>query len=453
MFLLSKRIIMINKVISTIKKYNMILPGKTVVAAVSGGSDSMAMLFILYKLQHQLDFELKAAHVNHGIRGEQADSDERFVKDYCASNGIELETLEANVIAESDRLGVGLEEAGRKVRYDFFASFGKDVIVSTAHNATDRAETFLFNFARGSALRGLGSIPPVRDNFIRPLIECSKSEIECFCKENEIPFVTDVTNSDVTYSRNRIRHNVLPELRFVNPSLETSALRCIDSLREDELFLSELADNLISESKIGTAYDAKLLNNAPNPVKKRAVIKIVESVCGITPERICVEKICSILSRGGYWQINADFSVRVRSGRLEFPSDCAVCFESVPFTEGTVTIGKAQVNCVVCKKEEINCSQKVSNGDSIYVLNYDKIQSGLIFRSRICGDKISLKNRGCTKTLKKLFNELSIPPEKRNEIIILADDEGLLFVEGIGVDSRALPDSDTKNVLVVKIRR
>ena len=444
---------MINKVISTIDKYNMILPGKTVVAAVSGGSDSMAMLFILKKLQERYGFVLRAAHVNHGIRGDEADKDELFVRRYCSAEGIPVDVLSADVIVEAERLGIGLEEAGRKVRYDFFDSFGKDVLVSTAHNATDRAETFLFNFARGSALRGLGSIPPVRENFIRPLIDCSKAEIELFCKENSIPFVTDVTNSDVAYSRNRIRHNVLPELRTVNQSFEVSASRCIDSLREDEAFLSGLADNLISESKNGNFYDAVILKNAPDPIKKRAVIKIIESVCGITPERVCVEKICDILSCGGSWQINREFTVRVRNGKLEFPDAEESVFESVPFCEGELILGNAKVNSVIYKKKEIDCSQKVSNGDSIYFLDYGKIKSGLTFRCRSNGDKISLKKRGCTKTLKKLFNELAIPPEKRNSLVVLADELGVLLVEGVGVDSRVMPDSDTEIVMIVKINR
>ncbi len=444
---------MINKVVSTIDKYNMILPGKTVVAAVSGGSDSMAMLFILKKLQERYSFVLRAAHVNHGIRGDAADKDELFVRRYCSAEGIPVDVLSADVIVEAERLGIGLEEAGRKVRYDFFDSFGKDVLVSTAHNATDRAETFLFNFARGSALRGLGSIPPVRENFIRPLIDCSKAEIELFCKENSIPFVTDVTNCDVAYSRNRIRHNVLPELRTVNQSFEVSASRCIDSLREDEAFLSGLADNLISESKNGNSYDAVILKNAPDPIKKRAVIKIIESVCGITPERVCVEKICDILSRGGSWQINREFTVRVRNGKLEFPDAEESAFESVPFCEGELILGNANVNSVIYKKEEIDCSQKVSNGDSIYFLDYGKIKSGLTFRCRINGDKISLKKRGCTKTLKKFFNELAIPPEKRNSLVVLADELGVLLVEGVGVDSRVMPDSDTEIVMIVKINR
>lgn len=444
---------MIDKVISTVKKYDMILPGKTVVAAVSGGSDSMAMLFILKNLQKIFDFNLIVAHVNHGIRGEQADADERFVKNYCDANGIAVEILKADVIAESKRLGTGLEETGRKVRYEFFASFGKDVLVSTAHNATDRAETFLFNFARGSGLRGLGSIPPVRDNFIRPLIDCTKAEIEFFCEENNIPFVTDVSNNDVTYSRNRIRHNVLPELRTVNSSFEASASRCIDTLREDELYLSELADKLVSETQTAGGYDASVLNNAPAPVKKRAVIKIIESHCGVTPERFAVDEVCAILSAGGSRQINGGLNVRVRNGKLEFPEQKHTPFEKIMFSEGAVTLGNAEVISSVIDAKEINCLQNVSKGDLIYCLDYDKIQGELFFRCRENGDKISLKKRGCTKTLKKMFNELAIPPEKRGSLVILSDSAGVLLVEDVGVDSRVEPNGRTEKVLMLRINR
>ncbi len=444
---------MINKVISTVNKYEMLSDCKTVVAAVSGGSDSMAMLFILQKLREVYGYKLIAAHVNHGIRGEQADADECFVVDYCTENGIEVNVLKADVIAEAERFSWSLEEAGRKIRYEFFASFGKDVLVATAHNATDRVETFLFNFARGSALRGLGSIPPVRDNFIRPLIDCSKAEIESFCEENCIPFIIDATNSDVCYSRNRIRHNVLTELRAINPSLEASASRCIDALREDEHFLSGLADGLVYDAETEKGYDASVLNNAPISIKKRAVIRIVETVCGVTPERTGVDEICSILANGGSRQINGGILVRVRCGMLEFPNGNEPSFETVPFSLGSVRAGNSEIVSEILKIKDTNCLQKVSKSVLTYYLDYDKIHGNMLFRCRESGDKISLKNRGCTKTLKKLFNELSIAPEKRNNLVILSDDAGVLLVEGVGVDSRVEPDENTSLVLAVKINR
>lgn len=444
---------MINKVISTIEKYNMFSSAKTVVAAVSGGSDSMAMLFILENLQKQYGFNLIAAHVNHGIRGDRADSDEMFVRDYCNNNRIEFDVLKANVIDEASRLGMGLEETGRKIRYEYFSSFGKDVIVATAHNATDRVETFLFNFTRGSALRGLGSIPPVRDNFVRPLIECSKAEIEAFCKISNIPFVTDATNNDVVYSRNRIRHNVLPQLRCINSALEVSAMRCIESLCEDETYLSDLANEIVNNSKVTNGYDAAVVNNSPLPIKKRAIIKIIESDLGVTPDRKSVDEICYILAHGGSRQINGGFKVRVRNGVFEFPDECGRSLEKILFSEGSIKFGNAEVVSVLCTAEEINCSQNVSNEALIYYLDYDKIQGEISIRSRESGDKISLKSRGCTKTLKKIFNELAVIPEIRNTLVILSDAAGVLLVEGVGVDSRVEPDKSTKNILAVNILR
>ena len=195
---------MIDKIRETIKKYNMIPDGATVVCAVSGGSDSMVLLNALNTLKNEYNFRLIAAHVNHGLRGESADRDENFVNGKCSEMGIEIRILRADVASLAKDSGTGLEECGRKVRYDFFNSLGENVIIATAHNLSDRVETFLFNFTRGSALRGLCSIPPVRDNIIRPLIDCSKEEILDFCQSYSIEYVTDETNSDVRYSRNRI---------------------------------------------------------------------------------------------------------------------------------------------------------------------------------------------------------------------------------------------------------
>lgn len=411
----------------------------------------MAMLHILSELKSTLNFTLKAIHVNHCIRGEDADSDERFVEKYCSENGIPLTVCRCNVVALSEEWGVGLEEAGRKVRYNLFEEYGKDSLVATAHNLTDRVETFLFNFTRGSALRGLGSIPPVRDNFIRPLIDCSKAEIEEYCAENGVPYVTDKTNSDTVYSRNRIRHNVLSELREINPSLEKTASRCFDSLREDEAYLSQCADELVLRCRKGESFDADILAAAPAPVKKRAIIRIVESVCCVTPEYKSVEEICVILSHGGARQINGGRVVRIRGGMLEFPEKSDERIDEIALECGNFKIGKRNVTVSIVNKEEINSLQNILNKNQFYYIDYDKIIGKAVFRSRNAGDMLSLRRRGCTKSLKKLFNELSVPPEKRDSVIVLSDDSGVLLVDGIGVDARAEITESTERILCIGI--
>lgn len=431
---------MINKVKSAVEKYDMLSEGATVVCAVSGGSDSMALLNILNALKSEYGIKLLAAHVNHGLRGETADRDERFVRAKCSEMDVELHVLKADVAKKAKENGMGIEECGRQVRYEFFNSLGDDVIIATAHNLSDRTETFLFNFTRGSSLRGLCSIPAVRDNIIRPLIDCTKDEINSFCRDNSIEYVTDETNSDVIYSRNRIRHNVVSQLREINPSFEKCASRCIDSLNEDEMFLISLAKETVNNAETYCGYDAKILIDSALPILRRALIMIVEKETGVTPEFRSLEKIIGILGESGNIQINGGVTVRVRKGVLDFPS-CSF------------GLGDVKIETEIINIKDTNNLQNISKQDLEYFLDYDKIHGRMFVRSREAGDRISLAARGCTKSLKKLFNELSVPPEKRDSIAVVADDDGLLILEGIGIDRRAVVTKETKKVMIVKITR
>lgn len=443
---------MIDKVKSTIEKYRMLTEGSTVVAAVSGGSDSMAMLSVLNAIKDEYKINLCAAHVNHCLRGEDADSDERFVHKKCAELGIELFVKRADIAKMAAEQGIGFEECGRNVRYDFFNSLGEKVIIATAHNLSDRAETFLFNFARGSSLRGLCSIPPVRENIVRPLIDCTKAEILDFCEQNSVEYVTDATNTDVKYSRNRIRHNVITELQKINQSFEQGASRCIDSLNEDEAFLSSLADDLIRNAVCIGGYNAEVLAAAPVPVKKRAVVRIIESAKGVTAESRFISKICELLSASGRMQINGGITVRVRKGILDFPDEDGELLDEQPLESNTL-FGGAKIVTANINTAEINNLQNISKQGLEYFLDCDKIHGKVIVRSRRDGDKITLASRKCTKTLKKLFNENSVPPEKRNSVAVFADENGVILVEDAGVAQRVAIEKETKNILKITINR
>ncbi len=440
---------MIDKVKARIK--DMIPEGATVVAAVSGGSDSMAMLSILNEIRDEMGFSLCAAHINHCLRGEAADGDEKFVRDKCAEMGIELYVKRADVAKLASEQGIGLEECGRNVRYEFFNSLGDDIIIATAHNLSDRVETFFFNFARGSALRGLCSIPASRDNIIRPVIDCTKDEILEYCAKNGIEYVTDATNDDVAYTRNRIRHNIVKEFRLINPSFEASAGRCISAVNEDEEFLSSLAYDAVEKAKCEGGFSAQMLDSSAMPVKKRALINIIESCKGITPEYKFIDKICTLLKNGGSMQINGGVIVRVRRGVLDFPSvSCGI-----PETElrKKIDLGFAVITAEFINREEINNLQNISNSVLEYYLDCDKIHGRAVVRSRSEGDSITLASRKCTKTLKKLFNELAIPPEKRDGIAVFADDEGVFLVEGAGISRGVAVDKNTKKVMIIRIER
>lgn len=441
---------MTDKVIASIRKHNMIENGSTIIAAVSGGSDSMAMLHILNGIKDEFGFELIAAHVNHCLRGESADADEALTASECEKLGVPLKTLRIDVAKKAKELGLGFEECGRKIRYEFFESLGENIVIATAHNLNDRAETFLFNFARGATLRGLCSIPAKRENIIRPLIDCGKAEIVAYCNDNGIPFAEDATNSDVHYARNRIRHNVITELKEINSAFEKSAARCIESISEDEKYLSSLASELVEKAECENGYDAAMLSESHISLRKRAIVFITEKETGITPEAEAVNRICGLLGKGGNCVINGAVSIRVRKGILDFPKENAQAFKRADLDLGETYFGGATVKAAIL---ETNSLQKVLNQSTDYRLDYDKISGGMVLRSREAGDRITLKSRRCTKTLKKLFNELSIPPEKRNEVIILADENGLLLAENIGVDARASVTKETKKVLCISIER
>lgn len=438
-----------NKVKASIERFNMLPEGASVVAAVSGGSDSMVLLNILNSFKDEYKFNLCAAHVNHCLRGEDADRDEKFVAEKCKEMNIPIHILKVDVAAKAKENGEGFEECARRLRYEFFNSIGDNVIIATAHNLSDRVETFLFNFSRGSALRGLCSIPVMRNNIIRPLLNCTKSEILDYCKKNGIEYVTDATNADVSYSRNRIRHNVIKELTAINRSFEKCAERCISAVNEDEAFLSSLADEYVENARRDNGFDAQTLAKAPNPLKKRAIIKIAEECVNVTPEQKFVDIICKLLENQGKEQINGGVTVRVRKGILDFPEESQESSFS-QIIDGRAVFCGCVIETQIVNIKEINNLQNISKQGLEYYLDCDKIFGGLVVRSRQAGDKISLRSRGCTKTLKKLFNELEISPEKRNSVAVFADEKGVVLVEGVGCDSRVALTKNTENVLVIK---
>ena len=289
---------MITKVLKTIEDYQMLSPASRVVVGVSGGADSMALLHLLWgrrKLCPAL--KVTAAHVNHCLRGEESDRDEAHVREYCQKEKIPLEVLKIDVRAEAQRRKLGLEACGRAVRYEFFQRLaGNGGLIATAHNLSDHVETVLLHLARGAGLRGMCGIPPVRGNIIRPLIGCTRQEIEAYCRDNEIPYVTDSTNLKTEYSRNKIRLQVLPVLKEINPSLEEAVGRMAQGLREDDDYLWAAARGLLSQASLEEGgWSCRVLSQGEKPVRVRAVRLLQE---GSKPEARHLEAIDRIVLAG-----------------------------------------------------------------------------------------------------------------------------------------------------------
>ena len=278
------------KVLETIKKYNLIENGDRLVVGVSGGPDSITLLNVLLEIKQEnlIDFDMCVCHVNHMIRKE-AVSDEEFVLDFCKKNNIEcfIKRIEIEKIAKQNKQGT--EETGRIARYDFFNEIlektGSNKI-ATAHTANDNAETVLMNIIRGSSLQGLKGIEPKRDNLIRPLIECTRNEIENYCKEKNLNPRIDKTNFENIYTRNKIRNMLIP---YIEDNFNPNIIECVNRLSdlsklENDYLEKETAyeyrNMLIEEEKDRIVLDLKLFNSQDLVIKSRVVLYTINILLG-----------------------------------------------------------------------------------------------------------------------------------------------------------------------------
>lgn len=438
------------KVIRTIERHHMLTPGDTVLVALSGGADSMALLNVLYSIKNEYSLTLMAAHFNHGIRGEEAKRDEDFCISVCENMGVEIFVGRADVPLLAKQKGIGVEECGRQERYAFFERVAPDAKVATAHTLSDCEETFLFNLARGASLKGLTSIPPVRGNIIRPLIDCSRDDIELYCEQNNIDFVTDSTNLSDEYTRNRLRHRVVPELKNVNSAFDGAFSRCIDDLREDEELLSELSTAAVERSRIPDGFMTEAIAALHPSLRRRAVAIMLEELTAEKPQAHHIEAVCSIVENSGDTQVCGGISLRVSGGVLrKVPlSTDEWC---IPAVMGANDLPYYRINLELYNKNDKINIQKFNKQLLDNALNYDKINGKLFFSSIREGDKLRLRGRGVTKQLRRIFNEMHIEPELRRSVPVLRDDEGVLWVCGVGVAERAAVDELSDSLLLISV--
>ncbi len=430
-------------VLEAIEKFKLLNNGvQEITIALSGGADSMALLYTLNSLKEKLNIKLSAAHLNHMIRGEEALRDEEFVKKQCELLDIPLFCERADIPKIAGEQAISTELAARKIRYEFLERVAKGVI-ATAHTASDNIETVIFNLSRGTALSGLCGIPYKRDRIIRPLILCTRTQIEEYCKEYNIPFVTDSTNLTDDYTRNKIRHNVVTVLKEINPSVEQSVLRMTENLREDADFLDGLAKKYVTEN-IDENGKLKLngFSSLHISVAKRVVKIYAENVRNdISLENIHINAILAVIL-GGKTSIPKNCSAIVSDNKLcikeNEKSEENICF-SVDFEE--------------CSIENVKKSEKINNLLLNNSIDCDKIKGKLVCRTRCAGDSIRLKNRGCTKSLNKIMSENKIPTELRDKLPVLQDDEGVVWVSDVGVAQRCAADSKTKRILKIKVKK
>ena len=445
---------MLDKALSAVEKYNMLSPGAAVIAAVSGGADSMAMLLFLMKISERYSLSLTVAHVNHGLRGEEARHDEEYVRSFCEKNSLRFEVLHADVAALAKQSGETCEECGRRVRYEFFESIDKNAKIATAHTASDNAETMLFNLARGSSLKGLCGIPPVRGNIIRPLIFCTREDIEAFCRENSLDFVTDSTNLTLDYSRNKIRHIAVPALKEINSAFEENASHFSQNAALDEDFLECETKSLLASAKKDGGLSCEALLSAHPAIRRRALLGAIKNVCPKSADFKTVNIVENILQGGGKIQLSPDIFAVSDGDIIRFKTPAKMSEEWSEDVEPECINGSVCHNgrisiCRVNKKVFFD-TQKIHKDMLDYCIDCDRINGKVQVGSRRAGDKLTLAKRGCTKSLKKLFNEAHVPPESRCDVAVLRDESGVLWVEGFGADRRCRVGKNTENVLIIR---
>ncbi len=422
------------------EKYDMFPRGGVVLCAVSGGKDSMYLVEKLRELAPQYGFELCCAHFNHRLRGEESERDSRFVSDYCGKLKIPLFIGAGDVSAFAAENGLGIEEAARTLRYEFLEKTADEigaVRIATAHTADDNAETMLFNLCRGSGLRGLCGIPPVRGRIIRPMLQTATSEVYKYLEEKGIPHVEDSTNMKDEFTRNRIRHRVVPELRDLNPGFDESLIRCLASLREDEEFLSGLAQSFLASRYCDKTLPAAEFSALPEPVSARVLQLIVTS--GLSRAHIdAVRNIASGTERHAYADIPGLRVVR-EYDKLIFGSASPSDLPKRQVKIGEITdIPEAglKISCEFIK----NCKE-VHNSFNIFFFKNDSICGNMFVMSRLEGEKIRLAGRNCTKTLKKLFSEARLNGENKSLVPVLYDEVGPIAIYGLGIAERCSPIS------------
>ncbi len=417
----------IQKIDETVKKYNMLSKGDRVAVGVSGGKDSMLLLYYLLKRREELKLELTVMNVEHGIRGEESLRDTEFVKAFCEENSIDFRCLKINAPLGAKEAGVGVEEYSRNKRYEFFESVNADKI-ATAHSLSDNVETVIFRLARGTSLNGFKGIPPVRGNIIRPLIECSAEDIVTACGELGIPYVTDETNSDNAYTRNGIRNEVMPLLKSVNPQAENAISRFIASTAEVDDFITETAKKYVDS--VLSVNDIKPLH----PAVLKRVIELYAENFGVVLDELHLNSVIELLNKNGRTQIK---------GRLFAFSNNETLYFS--------RYDKAETSFVTESMTKDISEYKKYIDEFTFYCDGDKVKGKVYVRHRADGDSVTPVGRGCTKTLKKLFNELRVPVTKRTSIPVICDEEGVIGVLGYATDERVKIDNNTVSVFLLKI--
>ena len=443
---------MYQKVKAYVKKWHMLQKEDSVIAGISGGADSVCLLFMLLKLQKELGFALMAVHVNHGIRGAEAERDEAYVKRLCRQWNVRLKVYRENVPAYAKEHGMTEEEAGRDIRRTCFCKVLKEwggTKIALAHHENDNVETLLWNLCRGTGIRGLGGIAPVNDVWIRPLLCVKRREIESYLKKRGISYCTDTTNADRRYMRNRIRMDVIPYLEdCVNTESVSHMGKTMERMYELEQYILEEVGQY-KESCIGWKNGRRIIRQTEyTKIPKALRDNVLHAIlCETAGRRKDIEEV--------HVQMLRDLFTKQVGKRIDLPYGVTAIrtYEGVRFEKNIPEASYAGdenelFSIRVFDREPGN----VTFPEKIYTkwFDYDIIKNTVKIRHRIAGDSIVINRYGGRKKLKQYFTDQKIPQEDRDKIWIAADGDEVLWIVGYRQSQKYQITEKTTKILEIQ---
>lgn len=458
---------MLKRVKEYVHKWHMLQKEDCVIVGVSGGADSVCLLFVLLELKKEIGFDIVAVHVNHGLRGKDSDEDEAFVKKLCAENGIMCECYFENVELIAKKRKQCTEEAGREIRRAFFQeAFQKHggTKIALAHHKNDSAETFLFHLARGTGLRGLGGIAPVKDNVIRPLLCLERKEIEAYLQSKGIAYCTDQSNKSDMYTRNRIRNYVIPYMEEqVNEKMISHMGDTMEQIRQIEAYLEKQVEGYwqecVCKCHAGYVILEQRYREVPEALKSLLIRKVLATACGREKdlEAIHFGQVQELFEKQTGRKVDLPYGLEAKRSyegvEIYLKEDEKLSshqiFGCVQGEEGEAFWNGRRIKYrLLDRTEQIQDSFENS---SMKWFDYDIIESNICFRTREQGDYITIHTDGRTQKLKSYFINEKIPQRERDKLLLVADGNHILWIVGHRTNPLYQINENTKRILEIQI--
>lgn len=459
------------KVLEFMEQYHMAEEGEHILAAVSGGADSICLLMILSELRKEKHYQLSAVHVEHGIRGKESEEDAEFVENFCKRHKIPCKVYhcKAEIFAREHKMTV--EEGARALRYGFFQQaaqeFGADKI-AVAHHRNDCAETVLFHLARGTGLKGLCGILPVRENIIRPLLCVEREEIEEYLAKQGHEYCIDRTNQELEYTRNRIRHQVLPGLLEINSQAVAHINQTAAMATELEELLAELSEEArtrcVTEQGNGVLISQRIQQEKPI-LQKRLIHQVLAETAGSSRDisGVHVQEVLGLLEKQTGKRVDLPYGseaertytgIRIHKREQELiEKKSQNVWELIPGETLELPEYGYRIRTRILEENVENKEFLQKIPQKIYTkwLDYDKIKGNMLLRTRQAKDYFIINTQGGRKKLKNYLIEEKIPRQERDKLLLLADEEHLIWAVGYRIGEDVKVTEHTRRILEIQV--